>query len=253
MDGKTLWVIGASAGIGAEVAAQLASAGHFVIVSARDETALNKLCFAHPARMKSLPFDLTAPESFALVRDQLLSQTDFLDGIIFCAGICEYENKLEFNYADYQKVMQVNFLGLIAVLGMGKTLLKKATGRAQLCVLSSLATVVPFPRSELYGASKAALDYFIGSLRCDTVHVPLDITWVRPGFVSTRLTAKNDFAMPFILDAPEAARKIVAAFLARKRTLVFPRRLYALLLVMSVLQPIWRFISARFLTRTKAW
>ena len=53
--------------------------------------------------------------------------------------------------------MQVNFLGLIAALNLAKPLLKKATGRAQICVVSSLATAVAFPRNEMYGASKAAL------------------------------------------------------------------------------------------------
>jgi short-subunit dehydrogenase len=253
MEGKTLWIIGASAGIGAEVATQLADAGHFVIVSARDESALNQLCFRHPTRIKSLPLDLTVPADFARIQQQLAELTDFLDGVIFCAGICEYETNLSFDYAQYSRVMQVNFLGLIAVLNIAKPLLKKSTGRAQLCVVSSLATVVPFPRNELYGASKAALDYFVAALRCDTMHVPLDITWVRPGFVTTRLTAKNDFAMPFIMDAPAAAARIVRGFLARKRTIIFPRKLYLLLLLMAVVQPVWRKICAQFLTRTKTW
>jgi len=253
MEGKTLWVIGASAGIGAEVALQLAQAGHFVIVSARDVAALNQLSFRFPARIKCLPFDLAAPDEFERVRQELMAITDFLDGIIFCAGICEYENNLEFNYAQYTKVLQVNFLGLIAALQMAKPLLKKATARAQLCVLSSLATVVAFPRNELYGASKAALDYFVAALRCDTVHLPLDITWVRPGFVATRLTAKNDFVMPFLMDVPTAASVIVRGFLKRKRTIIFPYRLYALLVFMAVFSPLWRSLCAKFLTRTKTW
>lgn len=253
MDGKTLWIIGASAGIGAEVAVQLAQAGHFVIVSARDEAALNQLSFRFPARIKCLPFDLAAPQDFERVRQELYSITDFLDGIIFCAGICEYETHLEFNYAQYAKVMQVNFLGLIAALNLAKPLLKKATGRAQICVVSSLATAVAFPRNEMYGASKAALDYFVAALRCDTAHLPLDITWVRPGFVATRLTAKNDFAMPFLMDVPEAATKIVSGFLKRKSSVIFPYRLYALLACMAFFSPLWRLLCAKFLTRTKAW
>lgn len=253
MDGKTIWVVGASAGIGAEIARMLAALGHFVIVSARDEHALNQLCLAHPGRLKSLPFDVAAADRFDSVRNQLLDLTDYLDGIIYCAGVCEYENKLDFNYTQYERVMKINFLGLIATLSMGKALLKKSSGRAQLCVLSSLATAVPFPRNEIYGASKAALDYFVAALRCDTTGLPLDITWVRPGFVSTRLTAKNDFSMPFLMDTHAAAAIIVQGFLRRKAKVVFPLRLYTLLLLMSLLQPIWQFILKRFLTRTKAW
>ncbi len=253
MEGKTLWIIGASAGIGAEVAVQLAQAGHFVIVSARDEAALNQLSFRFPTRIKCLPFDLSVPEAFEHVRQELFGITDFLDGIIFCAGICEYETNLDFNYQQYAKVMQVNFLGLIAGLNMAKPLLKKSLGRAQICVVSSLATVVAFPRNEMYGASKAALDYFVAALRCDTVHLPVDITWVRPGFVATRLTAKNDFAMPFLMDVPKAAQAIVRGFLRRKSTVVFPHRLYALLVFMAVFNPLWRSLCAKFLTRTKTW
>jgi short-subunit dehydrogenase len=253
VDGKTLWLVGASAGIGAHIARELASCGHFVIVSARDEHALNQLCLAFPGRIKSLPFDVADQAKFETVRGQLGDITDYLDGIIYCAGVCEYETQLDFNYARYEHVLKVNFLGLVATLAMAKPLLKKSTARAQLCVLSSLATVLAFPRNELYGASKAALDYFLAALRCDTVHLPLDINWVRPGFVATRLTAKNDFPMPFMVDPAFAARKIVQGFLARKHTVVFPWRLYAVLKLMSWLQPLWFFLLRRYLTRIKTW
>jgi short-subunit dehydrogenase len=253
VNGKTLWVIGASTGIGAEITLQLAEAGNFVIASARDEKALLQLSLQHPSNIKILAFDLTAPERFSSVQRSLFSLTDYLDGIIFSAGICEYETSLEFNYAQYQRVMQVNFLGLIAVLNMAKPLIKNAIHPAQLCVVSSLATITPFPQNEIYGASKAALDYFVGALRCDSVHLPLDITWVRPGFVTTRLTAKNDFSMPFLMDAKSAAAKIVSGFLARKKTIIFPRRFYVLLCVMALFQTILPNLTARLLTRTKKW
>ena len=59
------------------MAVQLAQAGHFVIVSARDEAALNQLSFRFPARIKCLPFDLAAPQDFERVRQELYSITDF--------------------------------------------------------------------------------------------------------------------------------------------------------------------------------
>jgi short-subunit dehydrogenase len=253
VQGKTLWVLGASAGIGAEVARQLADAGHFVIISARNEAALHQVSFHNPTRLKVLPMDLTQPDDFARVNADMLALTDFLDGVVFSAGICEYEDNLAFNYTQYMRVMQVNFLGLIAALGIAKPLFKNSTGRAQLCVVSSLATAAAFPRNEIYGASKAALDYFLAALRCDTAHLPLDITWVRPGFVATRLTAKNDFAMPFIMEVPAAARAIVNGFTRRQRTVIFPRTLYILLILKSILHPIWLWISRKLLTRTKPW
>ena len=95
---------------------------------------------------------------------------------------------------------------------------------AQLVAMSSTVAYGALPRAEAYGASKAAIRYLIESLRIDLRAEPISLTVVCPGFVKTRLTDRNDFAMPFIIGADKAARIIVDGVVARRSEIHFPKR-----------------------------
>jgi short-subunit dehydrogenase len=253
LSGKTYWLVGASSGIGEALASQLAAQGHFVIASARSGESLAQLALTQPSRIKAVPCDVTQPESLAQAALRIQELTDFLDGMIFCAGTCEYEDRLDFDVDAYQRVMNVNFFGVVRCLALAKPLLQKAQDSPQLLVVSSLSTLLPLPRNEIYGASKAALDYFVEALRVDTSLTRLQITLAKPGFVATPLTAHNDFAMPFIMQPEAAAARVLKAFIAKRARVVFPRRLWLLLQLASFFKPLWlRYVAPR-ITRIKKW
>lgn len=226
LTGRCIWVTGASSGIGKALASKLCEMGNFVIVSARSREPLNKLVVSASGRMSAFPIDLAGGrESVAEYAAKLNDITDYIDIVICCAGVCEYEDDLTFDPDMYRRVMDVNFVGVVKTLHLALPLLKRSSGVPQVIAIGSLSSVVPFPRAEAYGASKAALQYFMEALSADMSATPLKVSLVRPGFVKTEMTAANDFDMPFMLEADDAVKVIIKGIKMRKRIIDFPRRL----------------------------
>ena len=116
----------------------------------------------------------------------------------------------------------------------------------QVVFVSSSATILPFPRSEAYGASKAGMDYLANSLRLDLAEHEIDVTLVHPGFVSTPLTDKNNFAMPFILTSEQAANRMLVGIEKRKKYLHFPKRLTLIMKLFSLLpSSLWQSLMTK--------
>lgn len=248
-----IWITGASSGIGQALAQQLCAMGNFVIVSARNQSRLQQLVLTSGGRMIALPLDLAAGEDeLQNAGARLRDITDFLDMVICCAGTCEYEDRLDFDPAMYQRVIEVNFLGVVKTLHLAMPLLKKSKTRPCIVAIGSLSTAVPFPRAEAYGASKAALEYFIKTLQTDTVHTPLRAILVRPGFVATEMTEKNDFSMPFLLSPEKAAARIIRGIEKGKSQIDFPRRLSWPLRFAGLCFGLWRRWAAPRITRIRA-
>lgn len=90
--------------------------------------------------------------------------------------------------------------------------------------MSSTVAYAGLPRAEAYGASKAAIRYLLESLRIDLYRLGITVSVVCPGFVRTPLTDRNDFPMPFRIEAEDAARRIVDGIEAGKAEIHFPKR-----------------------------
>lgn len=247
---RCIWVTGASSGIGKALAQHLCSQGNFVIVSGRNHHSLQQMVLAASGRMCALPMDLSVPDDeLGPYAGRLQELTDYLDMVICCAGVCEYEDKLTFDPAMYRRVFEVNFLGVIKSLHLAMPLLKKSTREPRVVAVGSLSSAVPFPRAEAYGASKAALEYFMKSLQTDSVKIPLRATLVRPGFVATAMTSKNDFSMPFLMSPDEAAKIIVEGISQGRAQIDFPRRLSWPLRFFGAFFGLWRRWVAPKVTR----
>jgi len=237
---KVVWVTGASSGLGRSIALQLANSGALVIASARNLQALQELA-AENANIRPLACDITDADAFASLGERIVAISPHIDQAILNAGNCEY---LDFPNPDWnavRRVMEVNFFGSVNCVEFVLPLLRASSAaRPHLVVVASQVTAAPFPRAEAYGASKAALQYFCDSLRLDLAPEKIDVSVVNPGFVDTPLTRKNDFEMPFLMEADEAAQRIVARLQSRPRHYSFPKRL-SLLLGLSKLAPsLWQ-------------
>jgi len=240
LQSRVIWITGASSGLGRSLALLLAEQGHQVIASARDEKSLQDLQ-ALNSNIFPMPCDMIDESSLATLASDLAKQFPAIDQIILNAGNCEYLDFPEPDWLAIRRVMEVNYFGTINCLKVALPLLRNShKSRAHIVAIASLVTSAPFPRSEAYGASKAALQYFFDSLRIDLAPENIDITVVNPGFVDTPLTRKNNFDMPFLMDADQAAKRIIDNIHARPRVYSFPKRLRGLLLISKLFPNIWQ-------------
>lgn len=241
--GETIWVTGASSGIGRELALQLARAGARVIASARNTDALSALSELHP-NIQTLRFDVTDSSALDAVGEQLEKLTPSLDRLVLNAGGCEYLDLEQPDWDMMRRIMAVNFFGAVNTLAIAMPLLERSHHRGHIVGVVSLATAAPFTRAEAYGASKAALQYFLDSLRVDLRARQMDVTVINPGFVKTPLTDKNDFPMPFLVKVETAAQKMLHAIARRRRQYDFPLRLSWLLKLLSAHRGLWLALAA---------
>jgi short-subunit dehydrogenase len=237
---KVIWITGASSGLGRSLVLLLASQGHQVIASARDKIALQKM-EADSSNICAMPFDMVDESSLASVQIEIEQKFSAIDQIILNAGTCEYLDFPDTDWCAIRRVMEVNYFGTINCLKVALPLLRNSSAlRPHIVVIASQVTNAPFPRSEAYGASKAALQYFFDSLRIDLIPDSVDVTVVNPGFVDTPLTRKNNFDMPFLMDVDQAASRIIKNIASRPRVYSFPKRLRGLLLISKLLPSVWQ-------------
>jgi short-subunit dehydrogenase len=243
MSPRTAWITGASSGIGREIALQLAEAGHRVVISARQHAALDQIANQYPENMMSLPMDMIDAASMEQASTRLAQLVTSLDLVILNAGICEYLDNGDIDLDLIQRVMDVNFTGTLRVAKIAIPLLQKSS-QPSLYIVSSQVTRLALTRSGAYGASKSALEYFFRCLRIDSLSTGIFIGLIRPGFVKTPLTDRNNFSMPWLWTADKAARHILKGIDRCQAEMTFPLALNLLLSVFACLpHAIWAALS----------
>lgn len=239
---KTVLITGASSGIGLALAKEYVARGWLVIAGGRDEQRLAKLC--EQSQVTPLIGDLSDEAQVIEMAKQLPN----VDMIILNAGTCEYvDQPLEFDAALFKRVIDTN---LIAVAYCLAHWLKKIKPQGQLAFTSSSASMLPLPRAQAYGASKAAVTYLAKTLNLDLAPYGIDVSVINPGFVQTPLTDKNDFSMPGMIDSQQAAARIANGLDKRTHQINFPKRLTWFLTLLGALPfSWWRAFAVRFLIR----
>lgn len=232
-----IWLTGASSGIGAALVQELATHGHRMVISGRRQQALDDLAKNWPEQIHTAVADTTCRDELATLSGQLDHFGD-LDMVLLNAGTCEYLEVADYDSSIIEANITTNLLGTARCLDIALPALRatRAKGKpATVVIVSSSAWWFPFSRAEGYGASKAALTYFAHSLRADLAAEGIEVVVVSPGFVKTPLTDRNDFPMPFMVSAEEAARRIHQGLAKGKREIAFPRRFTWSLKVLRVL------------------
>lgn len=250
---RTAWITGASSGIGRELALQLAQAGHRVVISARNADALQEMAALYPQQLLPLPVDIADDSAMAEASEQLAALAPALDLVILNAGTCEYLDDGALDMALINRVMAVNFTGTLQAAALALPLLRRVSqervsqeraSQPALYVVSSQVTTLALTRSGAYGASKAALEYFCRCLRIDLLPGGIFVGIIRPGFVKTPLTDRNDFSMPWLWTADKAARHILRGIDRRRAEMTFPLALHALLSLLACLpHTLWASLS----------
>lgn len=215
--GKTYWIIGASAGIGRALAEALDKAGAHLILSARDETALQDLAqTCQSARV--IPVDLGERASIERAVEALEGTT--LDGVINTAALYEPSTVMALDPARLETLIRVNLLGSFAIAQLTPRLLKPG---GQLVLFGSVAGYFGLPKGQAYCASKAALNNLAESLRVELAP-DVDVRLVCPGFVKTRLTDKNSFTMPALITPQDAAQRTLKGLAGKAFEIHYPKR-----------------------------
>lgn len=236
---KKVLITGATSGIGEALVSQYSNENNTVIACGRNTEKLSTLQ-QHNQANETLQFDITDENQIKEAADKV----SHLDIVIFNAGDCLYiDDVMKFDADLFASIINTN---LIALGYLVKHFLPKVNKGGQIVFISSIASQLPFPRTEAYGASKAGVDYFANSLRLDLLSHDINVTLVHPGFIKTPLTDKNDFPMPFMLTANEAAARIHQGVKARKNYLHFPKRLSLTLALFRLLpSAIWQSLILR--------
>lgn len=222
---KNIWIVGASSGIGKDLAIAYGNLGHRVFVSARSLPALEALAASHEGKGEIIPMalDITQESAIQSVTARIAQQVGHLNTVIVNAGTCEYVDDVQVDTQLVKRVLDTNYMGAIAVSNHVLPLLQKGV-EPQLVFVSSSVTYQALPRAHAYGASKAALRYFAECLKMDVQKQGIDVRLVSPGFVKTPLTDKNDFDMPFMISSEDAAQRIINGLKGKQFDIHFPKR-----------------------------
>ncbi|TDO95850.1 SDR family NAD(P)-dependent oxidoreductase [Marinomonas balearica] len=240
----TVWITGASSGLGFSLAQTYLVNGWKVIASSRSKGELKLLLDSENKDRSAqdglvfVPFDMSDKHGHSDVRVQLEKECSSLDLAILNAGTCEYLEIENPDWSMMSKINHINYLGLVNSVEICLPLLKKGN-KSLLVGVSSQAVNAPFPKAEAYGASKAAIRYFLSSLRMDLKQFNIDVSCVLPGFVDTPLTKKNEFSMPFLMSSEAAASRIFNALKNRPFEYAFPKRLSVILYLARAFPKTW--------------
>ncbi len=223
---RNIWITGAGTGIGEAVSKALIEQGHKLIVTGRRQQPLDALAQLAPDRVTPAPADTTDAERLQAMTPEL-ERYGALNMVILNAGTCEYLEIADYDSQIIANNLNTNVVGTARCLDIALPALRRAKAKgepASLVIVSSSAWWFPFARAEGYGASKAALTYFAHALRADLAAEGIDVVVVSPGFVKTPLTDRNDFPMPFLVSAEDAADRIVKGLARGRNEIAFPKR-----------------------------
>ena len=225
---KTVFLTGASSGIGAGLAVALAKQGAVLGLLARRKELLDKLrkeCEKVGGTARVFACDVTNEDAVLAAVDEFVHEFEHIDILIANAGIGG--NNAETRAMQplaVKKVIDINLMGAVnSVHAVLPGMLKRGSG--QIVAISSLAGFRGLPRSAAYSASKAGMTAFFESVRLDVKHQGVDVTIIQPGFIKTPLTSGREAKMPFIMELDDAIPLFIKAIEKKKRFAAFPWQL----------------------------
>ena len=232
---KRVWIIGASTGIGAALAAKLHALKAKVAVSARSEDKLNQLVSTLGAsRAIALPLDITKVDTIKSAEQELVAAWGGYDLVIFMAGDYTAMRAWELDLKVAKQMVSINWEGFLNGLSIviPRFMQEKSGGIA---LVSSVAGYRGLPKSLVYGPTKAALINLAETLYLDLKDKGLDVYVICPGFVKTPMTDKNDFDMPYLITPEEAADEIIKGFGKGEFEIHFPKTFTRMLKTLQLL------------------
>ena len=232
--GKTVWLVGASSGIGRATAHALHAAGAIVTVSARGQSALDAFAAEHPGA-RVLAVDAADAASVESAARTVLAAGP-LDMVFYCAGYYKEMRATQFDLEQMLKHNQINYVGALYVLAaVLPHFLQRRAGHVSL--VSSVAGYRGLPQGLAYGPTKAALINLAETMHVDLKDSNISVSLICPGFVETPLTAQNKFAMPGLIKPEKAAEEILRGWGKGEFEIHFPKRFTFFMKALALLPP----------------
>ena len=234
MNNKTIWITGASSGIGKSLALKFAQEGWKVAISARRENLLDEISKSNE-NIIAFPLDVTENEKCKSVFSQVKEKLGEVDIYVFCTGIHDPKSEKTLNLEKVRKIMEVNFFGTVnSINAVYEYYKNKKSG--QISIVSSVAGYRGLPAAGAYCASKSALSSFAESLYFDLKRSNVRVSLVSPGFIKTPMTDQNDFPMPMIKSPEFAAEQMFKGLTKSKGFEIhFPKSFTTIMKVLKVL------------------
>ena len=228
--GRTVWLVGASTGIGRATAERLHTQGARVVLSARSAPALQEFVAAH-AGSEAIALDVTDRLAMREAAERIVRSHGRIDLAMYCAGTYAAMRADAFDLEVALRHDQVNYAGALHMLdAVLPQLLKQAQTASKagegghISLVSSVAGYRGLPESLAYGPTKAALINLAEALYLDLHAKGIGVSVINPGFVETPLTAQNAFKMPALITPEQAAVEIVRGWERGEFEIHFPRR-----------------------------
>jgi len=234
--GRRVWLVGASSGIGLACAKALNAAGANVIVSAREVGALTE--WAETCNKEGLPVELMALDVTDALQVKYVARQVAtggpLDFVLYCAGHYRAQRATEFDLKDMLRHQDVNYNGMLRVLDAVLPMFLQQ-GCGHISLVSSVAGWRGLPNGLAYGPTKAAMTHLAETLYMDLQDKGIGVSVINPGFVATPLTAQNNFQMPALISPEEAAKAMLAGWSEGLFDIHFPKRFTAWLKLLRLL------------------
>ncbi len=220
----TVWITGASSGIGRASALEFARRGYRVAATARRTDELNTLveeASGHLGDVTAFPGDITDADGIAAVVARIEDELGPIGTALLNAGSYTPTTALTFTAEAMRATLDLNVVGASRCLEpLLPRMIERGAGR--IFVVASVAGYRGLPRAASYGASKAALINMAEALHCELKPLGVHVGVVNPGFVKTPLTDRNDHPMPFLMPVEQAAERLVDGVLGRGFEVRFP-------------------------------
>jgi len=235
-----VFLTGASSGIGAALAREYAARGATLGLVARRQAMLQELVATLPGTHFAYAADVTDKDALVAAARAFEADAGGTDVVIANAGVSvgvkteHYED-----LAEFERVVATNLLA-VAYTFHPFIAPMKARRRGTLVGIASVAGIRGLPGSEAYCASKSAVITYCESLRVDIKRAGVEVVTICPGFVSTPLTARNPYAMPFLMEAPDFARVAADRIAAGTSYAVIPWQMGVVAKLLRLL-PNWAF------------
>ena len=247
MTWNTVWITGASTGIGRALALELARGGARVAASARNADALAALSRENP-RIAAYPVDVTDRAAMLAAADKIRSDMGPIDLAVLNAGVWQPMGASQFSSEAAAKSMAVNHGGICNGL---EAILPAMIARrgGHVALVASVAGYCGLPKAAAYGPTKAAVINLAESLYSDLEMKGIRLQVINPGFVDTPMTEVNTFPMPFLIPVDQAVGHIVRGLNSKKFEIVFPWQMAVMMkLAKRASYPLFFWIARNFLS-----